>query len=101
MKIIFQGGFDRNSVALRTITQSGHTKPTPPGPSFRPKRPTALSWAAHWSNPLLYPPFHPATTASLPLHVSGFIRHRGRPKIYFKKEENFRRRKSVSQAPRF
>src|SRR5260370_37142148 len=44
--------------------------------------------------------FHPATTASLPLHLSGLIATPRPPKIYFKKEENFRRRKKCPQTPR-
>ena len=120
MKRFFQGGFDRNSVALRTITHSGHptrahfstpigpsATPThanfsaPLGPSFRPKRPTALSWAAQWRNPLLYPYLPPSHNRVVTVARPASSRHRGRPKIYFKKEENLRRRKSVRQTPRF
>src|SRR5437879_4109805 len=59
MKIIFQGGFDRNSVALRTITQSGQTYPrrflhayrpvshTNSRQFFRVHRPVISTEAAH------------------------------------------------------
>src|SRR5216683_6796510 len=105
MEIIFQVFAERVPL-LRTITQSGHTNPRQ---FLRASRPVISTEAAH--SPIVGRAVE--KSASLPdlppshNRVITVARFRPHPnteavkKIYFKKEENFRRQESVRQAPRF